>query len=110
MLADTRRINTRYQFWLWIEIFVREGSEECNELIRKYRENLARKTCFEDKIVDIFVRLASKSDPILVEYRSKLVCEICGEYGHTRRKCCKNVNIDILQSTIDNIFDKLIIK
>ena len=87
-----------------------EGSEACNKLIRKYRENLARKTCFEDNIVDIFVRLASESDPILVEYRSKLVCEICGEYGHTRRKCCKNVNIDILQSTIDSIVDKLIIK
>ena len=101
-----RDINSGYG----LKFLSEEGSEACNKLIRNYRENLARKTCFEDNIVDIFVRLASESDPILVEYRSKLVCEICGEYGHTRRKCCKNVNIDILQSTIDNTVDKLIIK
>ena len=106
MLADSEELIRDVNSGYGLKFLSEEGSEACNKLIRKYRENLARKTCFEDNIVDIFVRSASESDPILVE--SKLVCEICGEYGHTRRKCCKNVNIDILQSTIDNIVDKLI--
>ena len=73
-------------------------------------ENLARKTRFEDNIVDIFVRLASESDPVLVEYRSQLVCEVCGEHGHTRRaKLCKSESVNTLEATIDSIVDKLII-
>ena len=110
MLAHSEELIRDINSGYGLKSLSEEGSEACNKLIRKYRENLARKTCFEDNIVDIFVRLASESDTILIEYRSKLVCEICGEYGHTRRKCCKNVNIDILQSTIDSIVDKLIIK
>ena len=34
-----------------LKCFSEEGSEACNKLIRKYREHLARKTCFEDNIV-----------------------------------------------------------
>ena len=51
--------------------FSEEGSEACNKLIRRYREHLARKTSFEDNIIDVFVRLASESDPVLVKSRSK---------------------------------------
>ena len=65
--------------------FSEVGSEACNKLIRKYREHLARKTCFKDNLIDIFVRLTSESDPILVEYRSKLICDRCGEHGDTNR-------------------------
>ena len=36
--------------------------------------NIAQTTSFEDNIFYIFIRLASESDPILVKYRSKLVC------------------------------------
>ena len=101
-----RDINSGYG----LKCLSEEGSEACNKLIRRYRENLARKTSFEDNIVDIFVRLASESDPVLVEYRSKLVCEVCGEHGHTRRaKCCKSESVNILETTIDSIVNKLII-
>ena len=73
-----------------LKCFSEEGSETCNKHIRKYRENLARKCSFEDNVVDIFVRLASESDPVLNRFRSKLVCERCGEHGHTKRaKCCR---------------------
>ena len=80
----------------------------CNiVVIRRYRENLSRKCSFEDNVVDIFVRLASESDPVLNQFRSKLVCEKCGEHGHTKgAKCCTN-NLSL--SSIDTIVDSLII-
>ena len=52
-----------------------EGTEACNKLVRKYRETSARKDSFETNIVDIFVRLASQSDPVSVSYRRCLICE-----------------------------------
>ena len=55
--------------------FSEEGTESCNKLIRKYRENLARKNSFETNLMDIFVGLASQSDPISVSYRRSLTCE-----------------------------------
>ena len=51
-----------------------EGTESCNKLVRKYRENLSRKNNFESNIIDIFVRLSSQSDPVLVSYRRNLFC------------------------------------
>ena len=56
-----------------IKCFSEEGSEACNKLIRKYREHLARKTSSEDNMIDIFVRLACESDPVILGFRSKLV-------------------------------------
>ena len=52
-----------------------EGTESCNKMIRKYRENLSRKGRFEGNIIDVFVRLLSESDPLLVGYRRNLFCE-----------------------------------
>lgn len=40
-----------------------------NRLIRKHRDNLAKKQCIEDNTHDIFVRLASENDPVSFEYR-----------------------------------------
>ena len=65
--------------------FSEEGTESCNKLIRKYRENLARKNNFETNLMDIFVRLASQSDPISVSYRRSLSCERCSHSGHSIR-------------------------
>ena len=40
--------------------------------------------------MDIFVKLATQSDPVSVCYRRVLNCERCGQSGHTvRSKCCK---------------------
>ena len=107
VLAHSEEILNDLNFGHGLKCFSEEGSEACNKLIRKYRENLARKCSFEDNVVDIFVRLASESDPILNLFRSKLVCERCGEHGHTKRaKCCRN-NSSL--SSIDTIVDTLII-
>ena len=74
--------------------FSEEGTESCNKLIRKYRENSARKNSFETNLMDIFVRLASQSDPISVSYRRSLTCERCGQSGHSiRTTCCESHNI-----------------
>ena len=73
-----------------LKSFSEEGTESCNELIRKYRENLSRKSSFEGNIIDVFVRLVSQSDPVLIGYRKNLFCERCGQSGHTMRtKCCR---------------------
>ncbi|KAI6646080.1 hypothetical protein LOD99_9528 [Oopsacas minuta] len=48
-----------------------ECLESCNKFVRRYRENLARKTSFTDNVRDILVRLLCCSDPILVQNRLK---------------------------------------
>ena len=110
LLAHSEEILREMNSGYGLKCFSEEGSEACNKLIRRYRERLARKTSFEDNVVDIFVRLVSESDPVLVKYRSIPVCEKCGEYGHTRRaKCCKGNVTDSLESSIENIIQTLII-
>ena len=109
VLAHSEEILREMNSGYGLKCFSEEGSEACNKLIRRYRENLARKTSFEDNVVDIFVRLASESDPVLVKYRSILVCEKCGEYGHKQRsKCCKGNATNTLES-IENLIQTLII-
>ena len=106
-ISSLRRNFKDLNFGHGLKCFSEEGSEACNKLIRKYRENLARKCSFEDNVVDIFVRLASESDPVQNQFRSKLVCERCGEHGHTKRaKCCRN-NSQL--SSIDAIVETLIL-
>ena len=106
VLAHSEEI-LRFKFWTRLKCFSEEGSEACNKLIRRYRENLPRKCSFEDNVVDIFVRLASESDPVQNQFRSKLVCERCGEHGNTKRaKCCRN-NSQL--SSIDAIVETLIL-
>ena len=90
-------------------MFSEEGSEACNKLIRNFREHLDRQTSFEDNIVDIFVRLASEIDPVLVEYRSKLVCDQYGVNGHTKRKQCCN-NEDTVDKSIDSLIHSHLLK
>ena len=58
--------------------------------------------------VDIFVRLASQSDPVSVSYRRCIICERCGESGHSSRsKCCRADNSQT--SKIDTLFASLTI-
>ena len=46
-----------------------EGLEASNKYIRRYRDRLARKFSFEDNLKDIFVRMISHGDPILLMNR-----------------------------------------
>ncbi|KAI6653775.1 hypothetical protein LOD99_3279 [Oopsacas minuta] len=46
-----------------------EGLEASNKYIRRYRDRLARKFSFEENLKDVFVRLISHSDPMLLMNR-----------------------------------------
>ncbi|KAI6659736.1 hypothetical protein LOD99_10705 [Oopsacas minuta] len=89
-----------------LKAFLAEGKESCTKSVRKYRENLARKVSFETNIMDIFVRLTSQSYPTLVNYRTILTCERCGQSGHTTRsKCCNAMNNQ--KTSIQTLFTTL---
>ena len=109
LLAHSEEILREVNNGCGLKSFSEEGSEACNKLLRKYRENLARKTSFADNTTDIFVRFASESDPVLLTYRSTLFCSKCGEYGHTKRaKCCKEKTTDSFR-LIDELFSSLVL-
>ncbi|KAI6651099.1 hypothetical protein LOD99_5449 [Oopsacas minuta] len=96
LLAYSEEILREMNFGYELKCFSEEGSEACNKLIRKYMEHLARKTSFEDNVIDIFLRLSFESDPVLMKSRSTVVCEKCGEHGHARRaKCCRDNATDL---------------
>ena len=89
LLAHSEELISESNSGFGLKEFSEEGTEACNKLVRKYRETLARKDSFETNIMDIFVRLASQSDPVSVSYRRCLICERCGQSGHSSRsKCC----------------------
>ena len=102
VLAHSEELVRDFNSGHGLKDFSEEGTEACNKLIRRDRELLARKTSFESNTIDIFVRLASESDPVLIKFRKILVCELCGEHGYSRRaKCCNghkepNSNIGLL--------------
>ena len=69
VLAHTPQVINEYNDGFGLENLSEEGLEASNKLIRRYRERLSRKFCFEDELSDIFIRLLSQSDPILGSFR-----------------------------------------
>ena len=49
-----------------------EGLEATNKILRRVREHLTRKTSFRDNIWDLYVRMWTRSDPNLIQYRRKV--------------------------------------
>ena len=88
LLADSEELVRDCNSGYGLKCFSEEGLESCNKLVRRFRENLSRKNSFESNVMDIFVRLASQSDPVLLNFRKISICDICGECGHLR-KCKK---------------------
>ena len=106
LLAHSEELIREFNSGFGLKALSEEGTESCIKLLRKYRETLARKDSFETNLMDIFVRLASQSDPVSVCYRRVLTCERCGQSGHSvRSKCCRSDNQDV--SNIDNLFSYL---
>ncbi|KAI6661730.1 Dna-mediated transposase [Oopsacas minuta] len=110
VLAHSEEILIEFNPERGLKSFSGERSEAWNKLLRSI-ENLARKSSFEDNAMDIIVTLASESDPVLNQFCSSLVCEKCGKHDHTKRaKCCRdNTENRLLESSIDEIVDSLII-
>ena len=83
VLAHAPQLITRYNDGHGMKSFSEEGLEACNKYIRRYREQLARKTSFEDNIRDTFVRLLCQSNYLSLLQRKRLdKCKSkCHKYG-----------------------------
>ena len=53
LLAHSEQLIRETNSGYGLKSFSEEGTESCNKLIRKYRENLSRKNRFESNIIDI---------------------------------------------------------
>ncbi|KAI6648100.1 hypothetical protein LOD99_11909 [Oopsacas minuta] len=69
LLAHSFQLIGAYNNGKGLQNLSEECLESCNKFVRRYRENLARKTSFTDNVRDILVRLLCCSDPILVQNR-----------------------------------------
>lgn len=69
-----------------------EALEHNNKNIRKYREQLSRKTTQEDNLTDVFHRLWLKSDPVIRKFRHVDKCSYCDGDHHTRS--CPKKKVD----------------
>ena len=66
LLAHATGIISHFNDGYGLETLSEEGIDACNKHIRRFRDRLSRKFSFEDNIRDIFIRLISQSDPILL--------------------------------------------
>ena len=69
LLAHSEELIREYNSGYRLKSLSEEGSESCYKLVRRYREKLSRKNSFGCNTIDVFVRLSSQSDPVLVGYR-----------------------------------------
>ena len=69
LLAHAPEIIPTFNDGHGLEHLSEEGLEAYNKYIRRYRDRLARKFSFEENLKDIFVRIISHSDPILLMNR-----------------------------------------
>ncbi|KAI6653932.1 hypothetical protein LOD99_3108 [Oopsacas minuta] len=69
LLAHAPEIISTFNDGHGLENLSEEGLEASNKYIRRYRDRLARKFSFEENLKDVFVRLISHSDPMLLMNR-----------------------------------------
>ncbi|KAI6660554.1 hypothetical protein LOD99_14138 [Oopsacas minuta] len=69
LLAHAPEIISTFNDGHGLENLSEEGLEASNEYIRRYRDRFARKFSFEENLKDVFVRLISHSDPMLLMNR-----------------------------------------
>ncbi|KAI6661186.1 Dna-mediated transposase [Oopsacas minuta] len=69
LLAHASEIISTFNDGHGLENLSEEGLEASNKYIRRYRDRLARKFSFEENLKDVFVRLISHSDPMLLMNR-----------------------------------------
>ena len=69
ILAHSAQLIDEYNGGRGMKSFSEEGLEACHKYIRRFREQLARKTSFEDNIKDVFIRLLAQSDVFSLSQR-----------------------------------------
>ena len=88
-----------------------EPLESNNKFVRKFRENLARKTNQIENLTDLATRLWLKSDPIICSLKRELYCKLCENFGdHTMKssQCPQKIKFSPKQSD-DNFFEQFIV-
>ena len=109
LLAHSEELIREHNSGYGLKSLSEEGSEACNKLVRRYREKLSRKNSFGCNTIDVFVRLSSQSDPVLVGYRRHLSCVRCGQSErskcHVESQRTSNIEALISSLTISNIED-----
>ena len=83
-----------------------EALENNNKNIRRYREQLSRKTSQEDNLVDVFHRLWVKSDPVVRSFRHTAKCTYC-DGDHNVRSCPKR-KTDFTMTTEDELYNSFL--
>ena len=71
-----------------------EALEACNKLIRRYRDNLSRKSSFMLNSRDILTRLLSNSDPVMLTFRKVRKCKQSSEVVQSCLLNCPNRRLD----------------
>ena len=66
LLAHSTELIANLNDGCGLKLYSEECIESLNKYIRHYRDHLARKTSFENNVNDVFVRLLTQSDPILL--------------------------------------------
>ena len=66
--------------------FSEEPLESNNKFVRKFRENLARKTNQVENLTDVATRLWMKSDPLICSLNRELFCKLCEKFGNHTKK------------------------
>ena len=84
-----------------------EPLEHNNKNIRRYREQLSRKTTQEDNLTDVFHRLWLKSDPVVRAFRYTDNCTYCDEDHHVRS--CPKKMTDFGVHIEDELFNSFLI-
>ena len=73
LLANSFQLIAVYNNGKGLQNISEECLESCNKFVRRYRENLSRKTPFTENVRNILLRLLRCSDPTLVQNRLKHV-------------------------------------
>ena len=62
ILAHSAQLIDEYNCGRGMKYFSEDGLEDCHKYVRRHREQLARKTSFEDNIKDVYIRLLAQSE------------------------------------------------
>ena len=68
-LVHSTELISSFNHGYGLKLYSEECIEALNKYVRSFRDKLARKTSFEDNVRDIFVRLITQSDPVLLAIR-----------------------------------------
>ena len=100
LLAHSTELVDKYNNGYGLKLYSEECIEALNKHIRQYRDKLSRKTSFNDNVTDIFARLITQSDTILLMVRRNC---------HTKIQSKSNIHLSKELSQQDLLVNSLIV-